>query len=59
MYYDKFKKYFYEQHILLVIAHPDDESMFFVPCINTIHIHDGRIFILCLSNGILLLTYAL
>ncbi len=33
--------------VLLVIAHPDDESMFFVPTI----LLQSNISILCLSNG--------
>lgn len=37
------------QHLLLVIAHPDDESMFFLPTV----LHEGfqSKHVLCLSNG--------
>jgi len=39
-------------HILLVIAHPDDEAMFFVPTIHTLvqEVH-SNVYILCLSTG--------
>ena len=44
--------------VLLVIAHPDDEAMFFVPTIRAILGHDHnptipshKLYILCLSNG--------
>ena len=41
---------------LLIIAHPDDESMFFIPTLRNILCLDGKqlkpkIQILCLSNG--------
>ena len=38
--------------VLLVISHPDDESMFFVPTINSlIRCEDVEVFVLCLSTG--------
>jgi hypothetical protein len=36
---------------LLVIAHPDDESMFFAPTLHTLHSQGAAVLILCLSNG--------
>ena len=36
---------------LLVIAHPDDESMFFVPTILALAAAGRRVRILCLSTG--------
>ena len=39
-------------HILLVIAHPDDEAMFFVPTIHTlVQEAHSNVYILCLSTG--------
>ena len=37
--------------VLLVIAHPDDESMFFAPTLLTLHQQGVQLYILCLSNG--------
>lgn len=45
--YLKSEKY---QQVLLIIAHPDDESMFFTPIILSL-IKTCRIYLLCLSNG--------
>lgn len=36
--------------ILLIIAHPDDEAMFFSPILITL-IKSCRIYLLCLSSG--------
>jgi hypothetical protein len=36
---------------LLIIAHPDDESMFFVPTITCLNKLRVAVSILCLSNG--------
>ncbi|KAF6259097.1 N-acetylglucosaminylphosphatidylinositol de-N-acetylase family protein [Scenedesmus sp. NREL 46B-D3] len=36
---------------LLVIAHPDDESMFFAPTLHVLHNQGAVVRILCLSNG--------
>jgi N-acetylglucosaminylphosphatidylinositol deacetylase len=36
---------------LLVIAHPDDESMFFAPTLHSLHSQGASVRILCLSNG--------
>jgi hypothetical protein len=36
---------------LLVIAHPDDESMFFAPTLHRLHSQGAAVLILCLSNG--------
>jgi len=38
------------EHILLLIAHPDDEAMFFTPTINEL-VRYNILHILCLSNG--------
>lgn len=37
--------------VLLITAHPDDESMFFIPTISNIKNIGYKINILCLSNG--------
>lgn len=37
--------------IALVIAHPDDEAMFFTPLIASLVQQKRNIFVLCLSNG--------
>lgn len=38
--------------VLLVIAHPDDECMFFGPLIYSLTQRDGcQVYVLCLSNG--------
>jgi N-acetylglucosaminylphosphatidylinositol deacetylase len=38
------------KRILLAIAHPDDESMFFLPMIQNL-IQRNRVFLICFSNG--------
>ncbi|XP_027345134.1 probable N-acetylglucosaminyl-phosphatidylinositol de-N-acetylase [Abrus precatorius] len=42
---------FRKRHVLLVIAHPDDESMFFTPTINFLTTKGHNVQILCLSIG--------
>ncbi|KAE9411817.1 hypothetical protein Angca_003820, partial [Angiostrongylus cantonensis] len=37
--------------VLLVIAHPDDETMFFAPALRALTASGHRVFILCVSNG--------
>ncbi|XP_057771206.1 uncharacterized protein LOC130991023 [Salvia miltiorrhiza] len=39
------------RNILLVIAHPDDESMFFAPVINYVTSRHHNVHILCMSTG--------
>ncbi|PIN20269.1 N-acetylglucosaminyl phosphatidylinositol de-N-acetylase [Handroanthus impetiginosus] len=39
------------RNVLLVIAHPDDESMFFTPTINYLISRGHNLFVLCMSNG--------
>lgn len=39
------------KHFLLVVAHPDDECMFFSPSILGLLSHGNRISVLCLSTG--------
>ncbi|KNA24845.1 hypothetical protein SOVF_011980 isoform A [Spinacia oleracea] len=41
----------HKKAILLVIAHPDDESMFFTPTINYLTSRGHNVHILCLSTG--------
>jgi N-acetylglucosaminylphosphatidylinositol deacetylase len=38
------------KNILYVIAHPDDEAMFFVPSILSLR-EKNKLWLLCLSNG--------
>jgi len=40
-----------EPKVLFVIAHPDDESMFFSPTIRALHSRKAEIYFLCLSTG--------
>ncbi|KAF1868381.1 hypothetical protein Lal_00008188 [Lupinus albus] len=40
-----------KRNVLLVIAHPDDESMFFTPAINFLTSRGHNVQILCLSVG--------
>lgn len=35
----------------IVIAHPDDESMFFAPALTSMESRGERAFVLCLSQG--------
>lgn len=37
--------------VLLVIAHPDDETMFFAPTLRALTSAGHRVFVLCLSSG--------
>ena len=39
-----------KKNILYVIAHPDDEAMFFQPSIVTLR-ETNKLYLLCLSNG--------
>ncbi len=39
------------RRVLLVIAHPDDECMFFAPTIHSLVKSDVKVNVLCLSNG--------
>ena len=39
------------QNVLLVIAHPDDECMFFGPTIQTLNVLGNTINILCMTSG--------
>lgn len=41
------------KRILIVIAHPDDESMFFIPLIKTLVAQKHQVFLLCLSTGLI------
>ena len=49
----KFEKFFKNKTCGLVIAHPDDETMFFSPWIRTFlrSSNADRLFVLCLCNG--------
>nr|XP_043613050.1 probable N-acetylglucosaminyl-phosphatidylinositol de-N-acetylase isoform X2 [Erigeron canadensis] len=40
-----------KRNVLLVIAHPDDESMFFSPTINQLTLAGHNVHILCMSTG--------
>ncbi|KAF3621165.1 putative NAC domain-containing protein 21/22-like [Capsicum annuum] len=42
---------FCKRNVLLVIAHPDDESMFFTPTINYLSLRGCNLHILCMSTG--------
>ncbi len=39
------------RRVLLVIAHPDDEAMFFVPALHSLAEAGATVGVLCLSNG--------
>jgi LmbE family N-acetylglucosaminyl deacetylase len=45
-----FQRTLKKHNILYVIAHPDDEAMFFVPSIMELRKHNN-LFLLCLSTG--------
>lgn len=46
------KKHSRDQKVVFVIAHPDDESMFFAPTLSTLRDRlQQECFILCLSTG--------
>lgn len=47
---DNIRKEFGDRKILIVTAHPDDESMFFIPFITNFR-RTNDIYLLCLSNG--------
>jgi N-acetylglucosaminylphosphatidylinositol deacetylase len=40
-----------KKNVLYVLAHPDDESMFFVPVIRSMKEMGYKLHIICLSNG--------
>lgn len=40
-----------DKNICLLIAHPDDEAMFFGPCIRSLAQSGNRMFVLCLTRG--------
>ncbi|XP_027775122.1 probable N-acetylglucosaminyl-phosphatidylinositol de-N-acetylase [Solanum pennellii] len=42
---------FHNRNVLLVIAHPDDESMFFTPTLNYLSSRGCNLHILCMSTG--------
>ncbi|XP_058219094.1 uncharacterized protein LOC131329750 isoform X2 [Rhododendron vialii] len=42
---------FHQRNVLLVIAHPDDESMFFTPTINYLTSRGHSVHIICMSTG--------
>lgn len=44
-------KKFTKKNICLLIAHPDDECMFFGPILRLISKQNNKIFILCMTNG--------
>ncbi|QSL66659.1 hypothetical protein MERGE_001043 [Pneumocystis wakefieldiae] len=46
----RLKPLFFKKKILFLIAHPDDEVMFFGPTILRL-VKDNEIFLVCLSNG--------
>uniref|UniRef100_A0A7N0ZS98 N-acetylglucosaminylphosphatidylinositol deacetylase n=1 Tax=Kalanchoe fedtschenkoi TaxID=63787 RepID=A0A7N0ZS98_KALFE len=41
----------HKRNILLVIAHPDDESMFFSPTISYLTSNGHNLYVLCISTG--------
>lgn len=45
------------KRVLLVIAHPDDECMFFGPTIFRLCEQGAEVYLLCLSNGIIFFIY--
>lgn len=38
-------------YIVIIIAHPDDETMFFSPLFTYLHQRDAEVHLLCLSTG--------
>ena len=45
------KQFIQIKKVLLIIAHPDDETMFFIPTIKILKNHGIKVFILSLTNG--------
>jgi N-acetylglucosaminylphosphatidylinositol deacetylase len=41
----------FQRRVALVVAHPDDEAMFFTPTIASLRAQQCAIFVLCLSTG--------
>eukprot|EP01029_Cantina_marsupialis_P021517 TRINITY_DN515_c0_g2_i2.p1 TRINITY_DN515_c0_g2~~TRINITY_DN515_c0_g2_i2.p1 ORF type:complete len:149 (+),score=30.41 TRINITY_DN515_c0_g2_i2:130-576(+) len=39
------------KRVLIVTAHPDDESMFFIPLIRELVANNVKVHVLCLTNG--------
>lgn len=39
------------QNVALIIAHPDDETMFFIPTLQQLRSHSHNIHVLCMCNG--------
>jgi LmbE family N-acetylglucosaminyl deacetylase len=39
--------------VMLVTAHPDDESMFFVPVVQSLIARNLHVMLLCLTSGVL------
>jgi N-acetylglucosaminylphosphatidylinositol deacetylase len=48
---DQVHRSFEHDNVLLVLAHPDDESMFFAPTLLNLLAHKINVFVLCLSDG--------
>lgn len=44
-----------EDHVLLVIAHPDDETMFFAPTLLWLQSSNVPVSVLCLSTGMVVI----
>lgn len=40
-----------QDRVLLVVAHPDDETMFFSPLLLSLTLFGVPVHVLCLSNG--------
>lgn len=50
-YFNDWRKVVAQKNVLLVIAHPDDECMFFSPCAQAMAMHAQNVYLLCISNG--------
>lgn len=48
---DRIVENFEGRKVLLVIAHPDDEAMFFGPLLNELQEVGAQIYLLCLTHG--------
>ena len=44
--------------VLLVTAHPDDETVFFAPTVTALHSSGHEVFLLCLTTGMSFILFA-
>ena len=50
-YFNDWRQIITQKNVLLVIAHPDDECMFFSPCAQAMAKHAENVYLLCITDG--------